>query len=447
MKRINWNLLSADDRRRALARPSADGSSGDGSSGDDSSAVDASVRAIVAAVKRRGDEAVREFSLQFDGFDGFDGFGESIAPVPQSAFDRAWDSLDANIHAALDGAISAIRRFHEAQLPTELSVETMPGVTCRRVARPIRSVGLYVPAGRAPLPSTVLMLGVPSLIARNPTRILCSPPRADGSIDPAVLVAARKCGITTVYPLGGAQAIAAMAYGTATVSKVDKIFGPGNRYVDLAKRLVSIDPDGAAIDLPAGPSELMVIADDSANAAFVASDLLAQAEHDPVAHVVLVCPSTAFADRVDDEIRRQLDTLADVRDPRTARGALTRGCSVVVADLDQAIDVANQYAPEHLIVATTDDKALVERVDTAGAVFAGSWTPAALGDYCSGTNHVLPTGGFARAASGLSVESFLRYMTVQTATQQGFELAGPIAATLANIEGLTAHERSLAIRL
>jgi histidinol dehydrogenase len=259
-----------------------------------------------------------------------------------------------------------------------------------------------------------------------------------------VLVAARKCGLSTVFPLGGAQAIAAMAYGTETVGKSDKIFGPGNRYVDAAKRFVSIDPDGAAIDLPAGPSELMIIADETANASFVAADLLAQAEHDVVAHVLLVTTSATFADQVDAELRQLLDALPQ---PQTAATALASGCSIIVAGIDEAIAVANQYAPEHLIVVTRDDESTIDHIETAGSVFAGMWTPAALGDYCSGTNHVLPTGGFARAYSGLSVESFLRFMTVQTATQPGFEHIGPIAATLARAEGLTAHKRSVEIRL
>jgi histidinol dehydrogenase len=320
----------------------------------------------------------------------------------------------------------------------------MPGVRCERVYRPIPAVGLYVPAGSAPLPSTVIMVAVPASLAGCPQRVLCTPPAADGRANAAVLVAARRCGVTQVFKAGGAQAVAAMAYGTATVPKVDKIFGPGTALTTVAKQVVASDPQGAACDLPAGPSEVLVIADDAANPAFVAADLLAQAEHDVRAQSVLVTDSRALADQVAQEFERQRRTLS-------RQGILEQSAAscriIVVADLGVALAVSNEYAPEHLIVQTREPRALLDDVTSAGSVFLGAWSPESMGDYCSGTNHVLPTYGYARAYSGLSMTDFQKRMTVQELTRDGIRTLGPVAETLANLEGLDAHARAVSIRI
>ena len=426
MKRYFWKSLSKAERRAALDRPAR----------DDVTRVLDSVRAIVDDVRANGDEAVARWTQKFDAYFG------PIAPVDASAFDAAEQSLGRDLLEALDAAIANVTAFHREQLRESIRVETAPGVVCERVTVPIQRAGLYVPGGRASLPSTVYMLGVPSGLAGCPIRVLCTPPRPDGSVDPAILVAARKCGIDTVFPIGGAQAIAAMAYGTATVPKCDKLFGPGNRYVDAAKQLVALDADGPAIDLPAGPSEVLVIADASASPAFVAADLLAQAEHDTIAQCILVTTSEALADRVDDEIRNHLVELRG----SAPVASIDNGRSIVVASLDEAVDVANDCAPEHLIINTENPESIVDRITTAGSIFVGPWTPEVLGDYCSGTNHVLPTGGTARAHSGLSVESFQRTMTIQRASRAGFDRLAPIASALAQAEGLAAHANAIRVR-
>jgi len=323
-------------------------------------------------------------------------------------------------------------------------VETMPGVRCERVSRPIDAVGLYVPAGTAPLPSAAVMLAVPAVIAGCGTKIVCTPPRPDGRADPAVVVAAVRAGVTDIFKIGGAQAVAAMAYGTASVPKVGKIFGPGNAWVTCAKSVVSADPDGAAIDMPAGPSEVLVIADDSASAEFVASDLLSQAEHGVDSQVVLVTTSAALADAVEAQVDEQLRSLsrADI-----ARGSLQHARLVIVDDLETAVAVSNRYAPEHLILQCRDARALLPAITNAGSVFVGEWTPESVGDYCSGTNHVLPTYGYARSYSGLSLDQFMRGMTVQELTRDGLAGLSGAVVTLAGLEGLDAHAAAVTRRL
>ncbi|MEO5962104.1 MAG: histidinol dehydrogenase, partial [Thermomonas sp.] len=343
----------------------------------------------------------------------------------------------------IEDAAARIRTFHRAGMSKPYAVETAPGVICERIIRAIPRVGLYVPAGSAPLPSTALMLGVPAQLAGCRETILCTPPRKDGSADPAVLVAARVTGVSRVFKLGGAQAIAAMAFGTASVPRCDKIFGPGNSYVTEAKQQVA-QSGAAAIDMPAGPSEVLVIADAGADAAFVAADLLSQAEHGPDSQVLLLTDSAPLLDAVLLQVQQQLETLprADI-----ARVALGASRAVLVDTLDTAFDISNSYAPEHLILALREPQAWVERVTSAGTVFLGDWTPEALGDYCSGSNHVLPTGGAARAWSGLSVASFQKAITLQTANREGILNTGPCAATLAHAEGLQAHARAVELRL
>ena len=320
----------------------------------------------------------------------------------------------------------------------------MPGVYCERVLRPIGSVGLYVPAGSAPLPSTVIMLAVPARIAGCPRRVLCTPPQREGLASPAVLVAAQLCGIEQVFKIGGAQAIAALAYGSQSVPKVAKIFGPGNPWVTAAKQLVAADPAGAALDMPAGPSEVLVIADDSARAQFVAADLLAQAEHDPQAQALLVTTSRTLAQQVAAAVAAQM--------PRLSRQAILQQSIrasriLIVPDLQVALAISEAYAPEHLLIQTRAPRALLAGVHHAGSVFLGTWSPEPMGDYCSGTNHVLPTYGYARAYSGLSVMDFTRRMTVQELSAQGLRELGPTASTLARLEGLDAHAAAVDLRL
>jgi len=310
--------------------------------------------------------------------------------------------------------------------------------------RPISRVGLYVPAGSAPLPSTALMLGVPARIAGCCEVVLCSPARADGRCDDAVLYAARLTGVHKVFKLGGAQAIAAMAYGTASVPKCDKLFGPGNAWVTEAKLQVSSEPDGAAIDMPAGPSEVLVIADAAANPAFVAADLLSQAEHGPDSQVILLSDSAALLDRVALEVERQC---AELPRAEIARQALAQSRLIAVASLAQAVEVSNRYAPEHLILQVTTPRRLLDGIASAGSVFLGAWTPESVGDYCSGSNHVLPTYGYARSYSGVSVASYQKQITVQELSADGLRGIGPCTATLAAAEQLEAHRRAVTLRL
>jgi histidinol dehydrogenase len=424
----DWSTSSPATRAGLLARPAPAAAP----------ELEARVAAIVRAVRERGDAALAELSLRFDG----------CAPTPlavaEAEFATAEAALAPEARAALERAIDNVRRFHAAQQSAAFSVEIAPGVRCERVEVPIRAVGLYVPAGSAPLPSAAIMTAVPAALAGCPTRILCTPPRSDGSANPAILAVARRCGVTAVYKVGGAQAIAAMAYGTDTVPKVDKIFGPGNAYVTAAKQLVARDPAGAALDLPAGPSEVLVIADESARAAFVAADLLAQAEHDAAAQVLLVTPSRALAAEVVLEVERQHASLSR---RAIAGAALGASRAIIVADLEAAFEVSNAYAPEHLILALADPRAWLGRVTAAGSVFLGHWTPETVGDYCSGANHVLPTYGFARALSGLSLADFFKRITVQELSREGLTHLGPVAATLALLEGLDGHARAVTLRL
>jgi histidinol dehydrogenase len=323
-------------------------------------------------------------------------------------------------------------------------VETAPGVVCERISVPVRAVGLYVPAGVAPLPSTALMLAVPAAIAACPIRVMCTAPKRNGDADAAVLVAARKAGVERIFKIGGAQAIAAMAYGTVTVPKCDKVFGPGNAWVTAAKILAAQDPDGAAADLPAGPTEVMVIADDSARADFVAADLLAQAEHSEDAQAILVTCVPALATAVLHEAQRQSVALSRSR----ILGESMQALRVLLVDsLDAAFEIANAYAPEHLLLEIRQPRTWLSKVTAAGAVFLGHWSPESMGDYCSGPNHTLPTYGYARSYSGLSLEDFQKRITVQELTPTGLQGLGPTAQVLAGLEGLDAHAAAVSIRL
>ena len=347
------------------------------------------------------------------------------------------------VRRAIRDARGRIEKFHQALMPVPVCVETASGVVCERVYRPIEPIGLYVPAGNAPLPSTALMLGIPARLAGCEQIVLCSPPDRDGSIDPTVAYVANELGIRRVCPLGGAQAIAAMAYGTETIPACNKIFGPGNAWVTEAKQQVTIDPAGALIDLPAGPSELLVIADSSARAEFLAADLLSQAEHGADSQVILVTTSRTIAEQVVAAVEVQLPGLARAA---IARAALVQARIIVTTSLAEASKISNRYAPEHLILQVADPRALLSDIASAGSIFLGHWAPESIGDYCSGTNHVLPTNGFARATGGLGVESFMKSMTVQELTPGGLAAIGETAEVLARAEGLTAHARAVSIR-
>lgn len=425
---LDWSALSNTERHAALRRPAQQQAGG----------LNQSVREIIAAVRSDGDAALRRFTREFDRVD------LARFEVGEAQLVGAEAALTPRQVRALEVAISNVRRFHEAQRLGPLEVETFPGVRCERRVVPIRSVGLYVPAGSAPLPSTAIMLAVPAAIAGCPERIVCTPPGRDGRADPAVLFAARHCAATRVFVIGGAQAIAALAYGTEQVPRVDKIFGPGNAWVTEAKQVVAADPEGAACDLPAGPSEVLVIADDAARADFIAADLLAQAEHGVDSQVILVTTSRRVGEAVRLEIDRQLSQLTR---REIAVRALESARLILVGRLETAFELSNAYAPEHLILQVAEPRAWIDRIEAAGSVFLGQWSPESVGDYCSGANHVLPTYGHARAWSGLSLLDFTRRITLQELTADGLRGLGSTACELASLEGLTAHAEAVGVRL
>ncbi|MBS0611823.1 MAG: histidinol dehydrogenase [Proteobacteria bacterium] len=425
---LDWSTASQAQRRQALARPAQAGAED----------LHAQVREILAAVRERGDAAVRDFTRRFDGITLND------FEVGASEFAAASQRLSTAQHAAIDQAIANVHAFHQAQATPAVRVETAPGVLCERLVRPIRAVGLYVPAGRAPLPSTAIMLAVPAAIAGCAERVLCTPPDTQGRADPAVLVAAHRAGATRLFKIGGAQAVAALAFGTESVPRCDKIFGPGNAWVTAAKLLAAQAPDGAAFDLPAGPSEVLVVADAQANPEFVAADLLAQAEHSADAQALLVTDSAALAAAVAAELSVQAAGLS-------RRAILAESLQhlrlIVAPDLSTAFDIVNLHAPEHLIVQVRDARDWLPRIQHAGAVFLGPWSPESVGDYCSGPNHTLPTYGQARAYSGLGLEDFQKRITVQELTAAGLRALGETTTVLARLEGLEAHAQAVTRRL
>lgn len=428
MNVIRWSELDTGAREEVLRRGTA-------AAGAE---VSTGVAAILEQVSREGDRAVLALGERFDGV------RPPSLTVPAAEIEAAVAGLPGPLLAAIREAAGRIRAFHEAGMQTGYAVTTADGVECRRVVRPIRRVGLYVPAGSAPLPSTALMLGVPAQLAGCPEVVLCTPPGPDGRPDAAVLAAAAECGIDTVFVTGGAQAVAAMAYGTESVPRCDKIFGPGNAWVTEAKRQVSTAEGGPGIDLPAGPSEVVVVADAGADPEFVAADLLSQAEHGPDSQVLLLTDSAELAAAVAEQVEEQVASL-----PREAiaRKALAASRLVVTDSIGEALDVSNDYAPEHLILALREAGEWLERVDRAGSVFLGDWAPETLGDYCSGTNHVLPTAGAARWTGGVSVASFQVAMTVQQVSPTGLRAIGPCAVELAEAERLHAHQRAVTRRL
>jgi histidinol dehydrogenase len=428
VKFSKWAELSAAEREAALLRPGQQVNDG----------VAETVRHIISSVRENGDNALVELSRQLDSAD------LDSLKVSADELAAADSYLNTDQIAAIDLAINNVRKFHEAQLPRAISVETMPGVLCERLSHPLDAVGLYVPAGTAPLPSAAIMLAVPAAIANCPSKILCTPPRPDGTADPSVLIAAQRAGVRDIFKVGGAQAIAAMAFGTVSIPRVNKIFGPGNAWVTEAKSQVAADPLGAAIDMPAGPSEVLVIADKNANPEFVAADLLSQAEHGPDSQVLLLTPSMELAEQVSAELVVQI-ALLERQD--IAEQSISCSTILLTDSISDAVEISNRYAPEHLILHIDKPRETLSAIRNAGSVFIGEWSPESVGDYCSGTNHVLPTYGYARSYSGLSVDQFMRQMTIQELTRDGLKSLGDAVIRLAELEGLDGHASAVQRRL
>jgi histidinol dehydrogenase len=427
LKMLHWSSLTPRDRQDLLRRPvSRQPDLGE------------SVAAIIRQIRSGGDRALQELTRQLDRVE------PPRLELGPTEMQTALDSIDPKLDQAIGDAMSRIEAFHAADIPANVKVETAPGLNCEVRYQALSPVGLYIPGGSAPLVSTVLMLAIPARLAGCREVIMCSPPARNGEIPPEILAAAHICGVDRVFCAGGAQAVAALAYGTETIPRCAKIFGPGNAWVTEAKQQVSQDPDGAAIDMPAGPSEVLVIADRDANPEFIAWDLLSQAEHGPDSQVLLVTDSAGLATAVIEK----LQTLA----PETTRAAileesLSEARVILVDGMPGALRISNAYAPEHLIINTADPAALAEQVENAGSVFIGPWTPESLGDYCSGPNHVLPTYGWARSFGALGVSDYMRRMTLQQASRGALAKVGPTAEILAAVEGLEAHRMAVSARL
>ena len=415
--RENWNEI--------LARPAIE-----------NKLLNKQVSKILGDVRTGGDKTLKKLAKKFDGV-----VIKSIQ-VAQQEIDQAEGKLSVSLKEAILVAANNIRMFHSAQIVPISKIETTEGVFCWRKSLPIERVGLYIPGGSAPLFSTILMLGIPAALAGCKEIILCTPPSKDGSIHPAILFAAKHVGIKTIYKCGGAQAIGAMAYGTETIKKVDKIFGPGNQYVTAAKQLIQME--GVAIDMPAGPSEVCILADDKANPDFIAADLLSQAEHGPDSQVILVSDSEQIIEKTLNSIEHQLELLER---KEIAMKALANSKAILVHNMNDGLDIVNQYAAEHLILASDNAHELADKVEHAGSVFIGNFTPESAGDYASGTNHTLPTNGYARAYSGVSVDSFVRKVTFQHITEKGIQELGKTIITMAEAEGLDAHANAVKIRI
>ena len=422
MQTLNWNELNEAERAAALRRPAQNN--------------DANIRAAVAAIQEQVRTGGLDALLALT--ERFDGVRPANLAIASETIDAASARVSDSLKSAMQTAKANIERFHRAQIPVEIDIETQAGVRCQQITRPIASVGLYIPGGSAPLFSTVLMLAVPAKIAGCRRIALCSPP----PIAEEILYAARLCGIDSVYQIGGAQAVFALAYGSGGVPKAEKIFGPGNAYVTEAKR--QVQQSGTAIDMPAGPSEVLIIADEAANPAFVAADLLSQAEHGADSQVMLVTPSRELARQVAQETAAQLAAL-----PRaaTARQALAHSRIIIAADLAQCVAISNAYAPEHLIVQTAEPRALLPDLDNAGSIFLGAYSPESMGDYASGTNHVLPTYGYSKTHSSLGLADFSKRMTVQELSPQGFAALAATVEQLAAAEHLDAHKNAVSVRL
>ncbi|MEM9469511.1 MAG: histidinol dehydrogenase [Pseudomonadota bacterium] len=423
MKKLVWNNLDSAQKASALMRPKL----------GYSEAIPEIVKDILTDVRKNGDTVVKNYTQKFDSV--------SLENFEVSQNDKR--ELDSSICQAIETAYNNIKNFHAKQGYQKFTIETMDGISCSREVRTIERVGLYIPGGTAPLVSSTLMLGIPAQMAGCKSIIMCTPCDKNGEINPYIIFAARLCGVQRIFSIGGAQAIAAMAYGTESVPKVDKICGPGNAYVTEAKQQIARDPFGASIDMPAGPSEVCVIEDKTTNPSFAAADLLSQAEHDVMSQVLLISTDEEILNATLQEVDRQLANL-----PRRdiAAQAIKNSVAVISASMDEAIEISNDYAPEHLILCFDAAQDYVTAVQNAGSVFVGPWTPESAGDYASGTNHVLPTYGYARTYSGLNVEAFQKTITVQNISQQGLQNIGDCVETLANLEGLDAHARAISIR-
>jgi histidinol dehydrogenase len=421
-----WNELSLAEQRKLLQRPVTNMNS-----------LQHQVHSILSTVKERGDEALFEFTREFDGIE--------LRSLKVSTQTIANAQICDEAMNAIALAIKNLTTNHQATKPKNQQVNTAAGISIEQVYKPIQKVGLYVPGGNnTPLISSLLMQAVPAQIAGCPIKILCTPPNSKGEVDPALLVAARLCGIDEIYSIGGAQAIAAMAYGTQSIPKVFKIFGPGNAYVTEAKTQVSLNSDGAAIDLPAGPSEVMVLADADANPEFVAADLLAQAEHGPDSHAVLLCDEEHFAKKVLNLLEQQA---VSVQRKQIIDKALQYAVIIVCEHIQQQLDIINDYGPEHLIINRRHAEELLAEIDSAGSIFVGPWAAETMGDYITGSNHVLPTSGYAHAYSGLSCKDFMKSINIQTINVEGIKTLGPAAIILAQLEGLDAHAQAVQLRL
>ena len=427
MKVTRWSDLDSGEQRKLLQRPVFS-----------NKGLGDSVAEILARVRSGGDNALAELTREIDKLE------PRSFRLSEEELDAAADSADPRLLEAIADASERIRAFHAADMPQRKTVETAPGLVCEVRYQPLSPVGLYIPGGSAPLISTVLMLAIPAVLAGCEEIVMCSPPGSDGRIPANILAAAKLCGVSSVFCAGGAQAIAAMAYGTETVPRCSKIFGPGNAWVTEAKQQVSLDPNGAAIDLPAGPSEVLVIADAGADPEFIAWDLLSQAEHGPDSQVVLLTDNARLADAVIGQIQKLAPS-----SPRATilEKSLAESRIILVGDMATAIALSNHYAPEHLILNTADAKGLADQARNAGSVFIGPWTPESLGDYCSGTNHVLPTYGWARSHGALGPGDFMRRMTLQEASREALARVGPTAEILAETEGLDAHRMAVRARL
>ena len=424
MKTYQYPDLSSEDIGKLLKRPKIDFTS-----------IFKTIQPIIDAVEHDGDEALKKYTEQFDGVKL-----DSVVLRPQ----EVEVDLDPNIKKAIDTAFDNIFRFHKAQFPEPVEVETMPGVRCMKLARPIERVGLYVPGGTAILPSTAMMLAIPAMIAGCTTKVLATPPRKDGAVAPEIIYIAKKAGVDTILLAGGAQAVAAMALGTESVPKVDKIFGPGNQYVTAAKMILQNSEAQISIDMPAGPSEVLVIADEQANPAYVAADLLSQAEHGKDSQVVLVALKGFDLESLKSELNVQL---AELPRKEMAGKVLENSFTVVVDSIDEAFDFSNQYAPEHLIVNVEEAEFYTDKIMNAGSVFLGQLTPESVGDYASGTNHTLPTYGYARMYSGVNLAAFQKSVTMQSLSEEGLRNIGPAVEKLAELEGLQAHKNAITLRL
>jgi histidinol dehydrogenase len=421
----DWELLSLSRKQELLARPPQNRD------------VKKRVEEIVHSVKQGRDEALLKWTRECDGVE--------LEQIALSSDEIASATISCQALEAISTAIKTITHFHQETVPENKRVSTARGVVLERLYRPINRVGFYVPGGnKTPLISSLLMQAVPAFIAGCPLRLLCTPPNAEGKIDPALLVAARLCHVDKIYKIGGAQAIAAMAYGTETVPKVDKIFGPGNAYVTEAKVQISIDPAGSAIDMPAGPSEVMIIADAHADPNFVAADLLAQAEHGADSQVFLLCEDRSFAEAVN---RSLVDQYQQLSRQGLIEKSFQHSAIILCHQRATMIEIANHYAPEHLMIECVDAEDWVDHLTSAGTIFLGSWAAEALGDYVTGSNHILPTYGFARHHSGLSTGDFFKAICVQSITQDGIQALGEAACTLATMEGLDAHANAITQRL